>query len=314
MTRIRFVLFAGALVVLAIGHQSAKYGVFLDSPALAGGGQSANDRPADRETIGKLGQRFREAFEKNDAKAIADFYTKQCEYYDDTSGEVFRGPAEVEKAYQQIFKARPKSKIEVQDKSLRFLAGNTAVLEGLVRVKPLGPELPVSTRYSCILVREEGQWKIALEREWGVDEDKLDDLSWLIGEWTAKSKERELTMSFRWNDKKTLLVDHFTVKEGGRVTSSGTQRIGLDPESGRIHSWMIDQIGGKGQSLWMRDQNSWLLDSVGTLSNGTETSSVNIITRLNDDAFTWRSIDRRIGTEELPPTDPIRVTRVKSGN
>jgi uncharacterized protein (TIGR02246 family) len=293
--------------------------MLLEHPVLGGvgqNGQAANDRdrPTDRQAIAKLGQEFREAFEKNDAKAIATFYTRQCEYYDDTSGEAFRGRAEVERAFTELFKTRPKSKIEVQDRSLRFLASDTAILEGLVRLKPLGSELPVTTRVGCILAREDGQWKIALEREWGAEEDKLDDLGWLIGEWAARPKEREVLMSFRWNDKKTMIIDHFTVKEGGRVTSSGTQRIGLDPQSGRIRSWLIDQHGGRGQSLWMRDGNSWLLDSVGTLPSGIETSSVNIIARVDDDAFTWRSVNRRIGVDEQPPTDPIRVTRVKSGN
>jgi uncharacterized protein (TIGR02246 family) len=308
--------YAVVLGLLAAGYQAARYGLLLEDPVLAGGSQTAkdSDRQTDREAIAKLGQEFREAFQKSDARAIAALYTRQCEYYDETSGESFRGRAEVEKAYTDLFKARPGSKIDVQDRSLRFLAADTAILEGLVRPRPVGSELPVSTRYSCILAREDGQWRIALEREWGVEEDKLEDLAWLVGDWTAKPKECELLMSFRWNDKKTLLVDHFTVKESGRVTSSGTQRIGLDPQSGRIRSWLIDQNGGRGQSHWMRDGNSWLLDSVGTLANGVETTSVNIISRINDDSFTWRSVNRRIGADELPPTDPIRVTRVKTGN
>jgi uncharacterized protein (TIGR02246 family) len=273
-----------------------------------------DDRPADREAIAKLGQEFRDAFARADAKAIAACYTEQCEYYDDTTGEVFRGRAEIERAYGDLFKNRPGRKIVVQGKSLRFLGRDTAIQEGLVRIQSVGSELPVATRYSVICVREDGQWKLALEREWGVHEDKLDDLSWLIGEWTARTRDRELHMSFRWNDKKTLIVDKFTLKEGDKISSSGTQRIGIDPKSGRIHSWLVDQNGSRGQSFWVRDANSWLLDSNGTLANGVETSSVNIISRIDDDAFTWRSIDRRIGGDELLPTDPIKVVRMRSGN
>jgi uncharacterized protein (TIGR02246 family) len=278
------------------------------------GAAVAEDRPADREVIAKLAQEFREAFEKGDAKALAAYYTEQCEYYDDTTGEVFRGRAEVEKAYADLFKNRPGRKVVVQSKSLRFLGRDTAIQEGLVRIQSVGSEMPVSTRYSVICAREDGQWKIALEREWGVNEDKLDDLSWLIGEWTARTKDRELHMSFRWNDKKTLIVDKFTVKEGGKISSSGTQRIGVDAKSGLIRSWLVDQNGSRGQSFWIRDGNSWLLDSAGTLANGAETSSMNIISRIDDDAFTWRSVDRRIGSDELPPTDPIKVVRVRQGN
>src|SRR5262245_56433130 len=84
-----------------------------------------DDRPADREAIAKLGQEFREAFEKGDAKALAAYYTEQCEYYDDTTDEVFHGRAEVEKAYADLFKNRPGRKILVQSKSLRFLGRDT---------------------------------------------------------------------------------------------------------------------------------------------------------------------------------------------
>jgi uncharacterized protein (TIGR02246 family) len=282
------------------------------SQALADGQQNdQTDRKSDREAIAKLGQQFREAFEKGDARAIAAFYTEQCEYYDDSTGEAFRGRAQVEKAYANIFKNRQGRKILVQSKSLRFLGLDTAIQEGLVRLEPVASELPVSTRYSCVLARENGQWKVALEHEWGAGEDKLEDLAWLIGEWTVQTKDRDLRMNFRWNDKKTLIVNKFTVKEAGKDSHSGTQRIGVDPESGQIRSWMVDQQGGRGQSLWVRDGKSWLLDSVGTLANGTETKSVNVISRINEDAFTWRSVDRRIGEEELPPTDLIKVVRVK---
>jgi uncharacterized protein (TIGR02246 family) len=287
--------------------------------ALAGSGQNgktqaSEDRQADREAIARLGQEFRDAFAKGDAKSLAGLYTNQCEYYDDTTGEVFRGRNEVEKAYTDLFNNRSDRKIQVQNRSLRFLGRDTAILEGLVQLHPADSELPVSTRFSCILAREDGQWRLALEHEWGVSEDKLEDLGWLIGEWTAQTKDREVHMNFRWNDKKTMIVDRFTVKEGGQVSSSGTQRIGLNPMTGRIHSWLVDQNGGHGQSTWVRDGNSWLLDSVGRLANGNDTSSVNIISRVDDNAFTWRSVDRSLGSDELPPTDPIKVVRVKAGN
>src|SRR5262249_31552576 len=227
------------------------------------------------------------------------------------TGEAFRGRAEVEKAYANIFKNRQGRKIFVQSKSLRFLGLDTAIQEGLVRLEPVASELPLFTPYNCVLAPRNGQLKVALEPEWGAGEDKLEDLAWLIGEWTVQTKDRDLRMNFRWNDKKTLIVNKFTVKEAGTDSHSGTQRIGVDPESGQIRSWMVDQQGGRGQSLWVRDGKSWLLDSVGTLANGAETKSVNVISRINEDAFTWRSVDRRIGDEELPPTDLIKVVRVK---
>jgi hypothetical protein len=224
---------------------------------------------------------------------------------------MFRGREEIEQAFADLFRKRPKSKALVQPLSVRFLGKDTALDEGLVRFEPAGSELPFSSRYSCLCVREDGQWKVALLREWGAEHEKLEDLSWLEGDWAAKSKDREVQMSFRWNENKTIILNQATVKEGGRVAFSVTQRIGLDPQTGQIRSWTSDDGGGRGQAFWVRDGSNWLLDAFGMLADGTETSAVNIITRISNDHFTWRSVDRRIGGEAQPATSPIKVVRTK---
>jgi hypothetical protein len=183
----------------------------------------------------------------------------------------------------------------------------------VLRTKPAGAELPSATYYSALHVREDGKWKIASVQESGKAEDKLEDLGWLIGTWTAKVKDREMDMAYAWNAKKTQIRNHFTVKEGGKVTVSGTQTISLDPQHGRLRSWMHDDEGGHGQALWYRDGNRWVLDALGVLPNGRETSSTNIITRLNDDEFLWRSTHRMMGNNTMPDADPVKLTRGKSG-
>jgi len=178
--------------------------------------RSVQERQADREAIRQLAQQFSKAFEKGDAKAIAALYTPQCEYDDDNSGEMFRGREGIEQAYADLFKKRPKSKIVVQSDSLRFLGRDTALDQGFVRIHPGSSEIPFSSQYSCLCVREDGQWRIALVREWGAAQDKLEDLEWLLGDWVAKAKNREVQLSFRWNESKSMILNQFTSKEGGR--------------------------------------------------------------------------------------------------
>jgi hypothetical protein len=110
-----------------------------------------------------------------------------------------------------------------------------------------------------------------------------------------------------------LILGHFSIKEGGKVVSSGAQTISVNPRTGRLRSWMSDNEGGHGEALWYRDGNRWALDAIGVLPDGTETTSTNIITRLADDAFLWRSVDRTAGTTNVPDTAQIRVTRVTNG-
>ena len=96
----------------------------------------------------------------------------------------------------------------------------------------------------------------------------------------------------------------------GKVVASGTLKISLDPQRGQLRSWHFDDDGGHGQALWLRDGNNWVLDSIGVLSDGTETASVSLLGRLNPDEVTWRSIDRVAGDRPVPDTVPVKLTRV----
>jgi uncharacterized protein (TIGR02246 family) len=306
-------LLAGGLLALLAGSFLAGGGSHLAKLSAKPTAETEDQgRQLDHQGIHKLTREFVKAFDKGDAKAIASLCTEQCEYYDDTTGEVFLGRAAIEQAYADLFKERPGSKIEVNLEYVRFLSRDSAVEEGSQRLRAMGTELPLATRYSGLCVREDGQWRVALIHEWGGDKDKLEDIDWLVGDWVAKSPEGEVEMRFHWNDKKTMILNQFARKESGQLIASGIQHIALDPQTGQLRSWAFDEAGGHGQSLWYRDGNQWILESLGVLSDGQETASLNIITRAGDDAFTWRSIERTIAGEQLPDTDPVKLVKVKA--
>jgi uncharacterized protein (TIGR02246 family) len=269
-------------------------------------------RAADREAIHKSSREFVEAFNKGDAKAVAALWTEHGECHEAT-GEVIAGRAAIEKAFAEFFKENPGARIEVLIKSVRFPAADLAVEDGLLRQTRGGKELPATTAYSATHVREGGRWRIAMSREWGAGSDRLEDLDWLLGEWKASVKGQEVALSFTRDPKKPFLLGRFTRAEGKKEVFSGTFRVGLDPETGRLRSWHFDDDGGHGQALWVRDGNRWVLDSAGVLGDGTPTAAVNILGRASADEITWRSIDRVMGDRPLPDTVPIRLTRVAPG-
>ena len=312
------VILAGGVfaAVTAIGVFAAREGQARQAPPTADRGAAEpaakDDKAPDAasEAIRKSAREFEKAFASGDAKAVAAFWTEAGEYYED-SGVELRGRAAIEKAYAELFKEKPKGKLEMEILAIRFPSPDTAIEEGILRLRYPGAELPTSTRYSVQHVRSGDGWKVAIAREWGADEDKLDELHWLIGKWSAKTKTGEVLLSFEWDENKTFIRNKFTVKQGDKVVSAGTQMIGTDPKTGQLRSWMFDVEGGNGQCLWIRDGNRWLLDSVGELPDGTDTAAVNVLTRINDDEFVWRSIDRALGSTDLPDTDPVKLTRVK---
>src|SRR5262249_51244376 len=102
----------------------------------------------------------------------------------------------------------------------------------------------------------------------------------------------------------------FNIKEKG-LALSGSQVIGVDPATGAIHTWTFEADGGVGEADWSRDGDHWVLEAAGTLTDGSTLTETNILRRVNDDTFTWQSVDRKHGDEVLPDLAPVKVTRVK---
>lgn len=266
-------------------------------------------READHEAILKSSRDFAVAFNAGDAKSIAAMYTLQGESHE-AGGEIVRGRAAIEKAFADFFKANPQARVEVIVGSVRFPATDLAIEEGLLRVTRGGKELlPSSSAYSVVHAREGGHWLMALTREWGVGQDRLEDLDWLLGTWKAALGGNEATLTFKHDANKPFILGTFTKKEAGKEPVSGTIRLMLDPESGRLRGWHFDDDGGHGQSMWVRDRNNWVLDTRGVTADGIPTASVNIITRIGTDEITMRSIDRVIDGKPVPDTIPVRLTR-----
>lgn len=269
----------------------------------------ADDRPGDREAIVNASRAFGEAVEKRDAKAVAAFWTENGEYHD-ADGTTIRGRADIEKAFTEFFKLNPHRKMEVMIETIRFPSRDTAIEEGIIRTVNSERELPATTLYSVMHVREDGVWRMAVAREWGDDQDRLEDVEWLAGTWKASSGGRDTTLTFSWDKAKPFMLGTFTTTEKGKSVASGNLKIGLDAQRNQLRSWHFDDDGGHGQALWIRDGNRWVLDSIGVLGDGAETASVTVVARVNHNEITWRSIDRVIGGAKAPDTIPIKLTRV----
>lgn len=266
-------------------------------------------KSADAAAIRKSSAEFQRAFEAGDAKAAAACWTTNGEYRGE-SGEVIRGRANLEKAYEALFRSSPKSQAKIEIQSLHFPTPDLALEEGVFLVKPLGPELPVATRYSAVHVREEGKWKVAQLREWSAAGGDLSELAWLVGNWRAMAGSRQIEWSFAWNPARTFLIQSFQVKEQGQPTSSGTRMIGIDPQSGALISWSFPDSGGHGQARWTREGNHWRIDQRDILPDGLTTTATDILSRVNDNEFSWRAFGRRIGDTNMPDLAPAKFTRV----
>jgi uncharacterized protein (TIGR02246 family) len=268
-------------------------------------------RAADRAAIRNVIESLAKDFEARDAKALAAHWTAEGEYRN-AQGVAVQGREVLEQAFGKLFDKTPEVTAEVRPAGLRFLSRDAGIEEGTVTIRR-GPANPAAkARYSALVVRESEGWRLASLSESAAEEKTtIEDLGWLIGQWTSTRGEgAEIQTRYTWAPGKKFIQVHFLIKEKD-LALSGSQVIGLDPATGMIHTWTFEADGGIGETDWTRDGDHWVLDASGTLADGRSLTETNIVRRVNDDTFTWQSIDRTLDDEELADLAPVKVTRVK---
>jgi uncharacterized protein (TIGR02246 family) len=287
-------------------------------PLSSGAAQDAGaktERKDDDKAIREVAQAFARAFEKGDAKAVGEFFTPEGEYRDDSDKEI-QGREALEKAYASFFAKRPELKVEGKTNSIRFLGKDTAVEQGTFTVRAKGAP-PNSSRYSSLFVRQDGRWLIAMLKEWEHEQQaspNLQELGWLVGTWEADTPERQVRTTYQWVANKKFIRCQFTIKgkKDNAEVSSGTQVIGVDPASDLVRSWTFDSEGGIGEANWNWDGQHWVIQSAGTLPDGSQTTAVNYLARAGADGFTWRSTERTLDGEKQADIGPVKVKRAQS--
>ncbi|HZZ81026.1 MAG TPA: SgcJ/EcaC family oxidoreductase [Gemmataceae bacterium] len=274
--------------------------------------EGQKDETPDEAAIRKSAADFTKAFDAGDAKAVAAMWIKDGEFQQ-ADGDTLKGRDAIQKDFAEFFKNNPKAKIEIKSESLRVLGKNVAIEEGISRVRLPDSKEVGESRFSILHVREGNVWRMASVREWVPDASEsasLADLAWLIGDWTAKGKENVVNITYKWDEDKTSIRGHFTITQDGKVDSTGSHIIVRDPIRG-VRAITIDKNGTFGEAFWWQDDGKWIIEAVGSLPNGSQLTAMNVIVPINNDSFTFQSMDRMIGETELPDTPPVRVTRVK---
>ena len=179
---------------------------------------------------------------------------------------------------------------------------------------PAGP--PAEVRATVILVKQGDRWLIESARDTLVftpsNYDHLKELEWLIGVWEDAAEAGDdvsVRSTCDWTVNKNFIIRKFSAKVKDRLSVAGTQLIGWDPREDVIRSWAFDSTGGVAQGVWRRDGNRWIITAYDVLRDGSEVSAVNIVTRIDDDTFTFQSRDRMKDGRKEPDIDPITIRR-----
>ena len=188
-----------------------------------------------------------------------------------------------------MFAAHQGATIQLHFDAPRLIAPGVAAADGQTRFTHVAGEKPVVGRCSIVCAKEGEAWLIASLRE--IDEavqhsthhEQVGQLEWLVGEWISEGSVCHVHFSCRWDETGNYLLRDFSVHLAGEKTSSGTQRIGYDPLTEHLKTWVFDSSGGYSDGYLHRDGDRWIVHLTGVTSDGRMASGRGTFSRGIDD-------------------------------
>lgn len=279
--------------------------------------ESPIDGPGNRQTTAEAEIRqaaadFATAFDRGDAKAVAAHWTEDGDYVNE-NGQRFQGRGAIEQEYATFFAVQPGVKIHLSVDSIRLLNADTAIEDGRATIGPLPQGPPAHSRYTAVHVKRDGRWLMSTVRDSRVEltsnHHQLADLEFLIGTWQAENNGSHVEATCRWMANKNFIERTHTVREAGQAVASSMQIIGWDPLQQRVVSWTFASDGGHAVGAWTPHGTGWSVETVGVLRDGTYSAAVNILSHVDENAVSWKSVDRTKGGFRLPDMEEIVLKR-----
>jgi uncharacterized protein (TIGR02246 family) len=282
------------------------------APASQPGQEGTNQSPVQNPAIGDDAQQYEEAYNKGDAKTLAGFYSEDVDYTDPDGAEV-KGRDAMEKLLADNFAQNPGVKLSIRTDEIKQLTPDVKVSRGVATVT-LPNGAAQATRYTAVRVRKGDHWEITQLTETDAPgpsaSSQLQALDWLVGSWEDKSGDQVVQTKTVWAGDKNFLVRTFKVKGADQSETDGWEIIGWDPIRQQIRSWIFDSNGGFGEASWVYDGDDWLIRASNVLPDGSRSTAENVLTKGDDNNFTWESQNRTLNGEPQPALDTIEVRRV----
>ncbi|MDD5556564.1 MAG: SgcJ/EcaC family oxidoreductase [bacterium] len=279
----------------------------------SGAGAETDRQAADEAAIRKAVEAYVAAFNKGDAKALAALWSPAAVYTNPRSGVEVVGREAIEKEFAAVLAGAEGATLEAKTDSIQFISPSVAVEHGTARLAvPDAP--PEESEYAAIYIRSGDRWlldRVTEEETPAIPShyEQLKELEWLTGRWVDQDDEATVVTECGWTRNNNFLTRFFTVQIRDRIDMAGMQIVGWDPAAKQIRSWVFDSDGGFGQGTWKRKGNRWYIHQGGVLPGGRQSSSVNIITRLDDETCTIQSVNRMVDGELLPDVEEVRITK-----
>jgi uncharacterized protein (TIGR02246 family) len=305
----------GRQLALALGLAAIlAAGGFIASSQLPAGEQEPKVDEKEQPAKGRRAQ-FIAAFNKGDAKAVAAFWTPDATYIDQVGSE-YKGRPAIEQLYEKVFAARKGAKLTILVTSAKQVSPDVTLEDGITEVTPAEGGPATAARFSAVLVKKDGDWylqsvhdSVALPPS---NAEHLEDLEWMIGEWTGDAEKGESgTATYEWAENQHFIISSFATTVDGVPVVGGTQWIGWDAVDKQVRSWSFYSRGGFGEATWTKNGNNWSLKTTARTGSGKKVSATNVVTKTDDGHMTWQMTKLTVDGQSLPDPKPVKMKRVK---
>ncbi len=259
-------------------------------------------------------EKYVESYNRRDTQTMANMWSPEAIYTDPRTGEGVMGRDAIKELFDEIFAGEEDAKLVVALDSIDFVSPNVAIEKGAA-VVTYSEHPAEETIYTAVHVKRDGQWLLDRVSEEEVplpppsNYEHLQPLEWMIGTWIDQDETTAIETHCEWTRNNNFITRSFTLTTRDGVEMSGMQIVGWDAANNQIRSWVFDSNGGFGDGMWTADGDNWIIQATGTLPDGRKTSATNLLKKIDDDSFTWQSINREADGELQPNIDEVLVVR-----
>ncbi len=269
---------------------------------------------SDEEVIRSNAEKYVEAYNRRDSETMASMWSPEAVYMDPRTNEIVVGREAIKEQFDYALAGQEDAKLVVTIDSIEFVSPNVALERGSAVVTYSDHESEEST-YTAVHIKREGKWLVDRISESEVpvpppsNYEHLKSLEWMIGTWIDQDETATVETECEWTKNKNFMTRSFAVVSREGVELSGMQIVGWDAEAKQIRSWVFDSTGGFGEGTWTANGENWTIESVGKLADGRKTSATNLLKKIDDDSYTWESINRQADGELQPNVDAVMIVR-----
>ena len=264
-----------------------------------------------KEEILEQNRKLEHAFNNKDSEEFARLWDGDGIYVNVSSHKTLRGRDQITDNFKKFISEEADYRVSILQ--VDFIDETHATELGHISISYLtkGQE---ERAFKAVFNYQDGKWVLSklIEADFlqtSTHYRELKPLDWMIGNWEDESDWIDVSYKFYWDHNNNFIVQDFKMKVLDEEELSGRQVIGWDPVSNTIRSWIFDSDGGFGECKWTQEGNSWYVSVHFTLSDGRVASALHIYKKINDDTYTFSSVDRDVGGKILPDSGPFNIVR-----